>query len=111
MDLFGIGNDSSRSFPIPMAIPIPIPIPTRAAMATSKKNGEATSPSPFRSHSPGDEDIAAPDPFHLGAVSRCAPQRCAPHKSVGECFRRSVSIIQFGPHKDFWSCVGRIKPR
>ncbi len=32
----------------------------------------ATSSSPFQSHSQGDEDIAAPNPFQKGAVSRCA---------------------------------------
>jgi hypothetical protein len=32
----------------------------------------ATSPSPFQSHSRGDEDIAAPNPFQKVAVSRCA---------------------------------------
>jgi hypothetical protein len=46
------------SFSIPMAIPIPIP--TRAVMASDRKNGEATSPSPFQSLLQGDEDIATP---------------------------------------------------
>jgi hypothetical protein len=32
----------------------------------------ATSSSPFQSHSQGDEDIAAPNPFQKEAVSRCA---------------------------------------
>jgi hypothetical protein len=32
----------------------------------------ATSSSPFQSRSQGDEDIAAPNPFRKGAVSRCA---------------------------------------
>ena len=36
-------------------------------------NEVATSPSPFRSRSQGDEDIAAPKPIPLGAVSRCVP--------------------------------------
>ena len=36
-------------------------------------NGVATSSSPFQSHSEGDEDIAAPNPFQKGAVSECSP--------------------------------------
>jgi hypothetical protein len=39
---------------------IPIPIPTRAARAADKKNGEATSSSPFQSLFQGDEDVATP---------------------------------------------------
>jgi hypothetical protein len=39
------------------------------------RNGVATSSSPFQSHSHGDEDIAAPNPFQMGAMSRCAPHR------------------------------------
>jgi hypothetical protein len=35
-------------------------------------NGVATSSSPFQSQSQGDEDIAAPNAFPKGAVSRCA---------------------------------------
>jgi hypothetical protein len=41
----------------------------------------ATSSSPFQSHSQGDEDIAAPNPFQNGAVSRCAG-RAGSHRSV-----------------------------
>ena len=36
-------------------------------------NGEATSSSPFQSHSHGDEDIAAPFPFSNGGSVRMRP--------------------------------------
>jgi hypothetical protein len=42
------------------------------------RNGVATSSSPFQSHTQGDEDIAAPNPFQKRAVSRCAPSRVLP---------------------------------
>jgi membrane associated rhomboid family serine protease len=43
--------------------------------AAAAWNGVATSSSPFRSRSQGDEDIAAPKPIPMEAVSRCVPWR------------------------------------
>jgi membrane associated rhomboid family serine protease len=43
--------------------------------AAAAWNGVATSSSPFRTRSHGDEDIAAPEPIPMGAVSRCVPWR------------------------------------
>jgi hypothetical protein len=59
--------------------PVPHPphyLQRRAHLDTAPVcNGVATSSSPLQSHSQGDDDIAAPNPFQKGAVSGCALQR------------------------------------
>jgi len=48
------------------------------------RNGEATSPSPFQSVAPGDEDIAAaPNSCQTGAVLRCHHHKGDATGSIG----------------------------
>jgi hypothetical protein len=62
------GCEGSRSFN-----------PSGAHLETSPACiGVATSSSPFRSLSQGDEDIAAPNPFQKGPGSRCAQREGTP---------------------------------